>query len=400
MINYKLENISSCDVCPIKVNGDYYAWCEDANNMLVCQCKYPYAFNAEETKCVHMFQGNIFIYIFHYVVLIPAHFYLIVSCTRLYLHKIHVLVKRKQPITCVEKLTIYVKGNVVISGLLFALFFLICKGIREVLFVWCPPRLYNLMDATFYCICACGTLLMYNFSVMTSKTRDNKMRNLLSNLSLCFSALSMLLLFIGTFVENWPKLIHTIFLTYMRAMYGFGLVVGIVYFGRKITYQVTQYNSSRQNNNNRGKLSCSGLKEMKKNAILTVMNYYLKVLSAYIITVIFLTILDNRSMYNDTWNKYTTAKQLVYIIIWRISDYLLLISILRIFEGTTQSKLFPWLHICSNPVVKKMENANDTVVSDVSSYNPGETSQVDIHLYSEQTTPTVARNDTLVHTQR
>ena len=176
MINFKLANISSCDVCPTEIDGDYYATCDEVKNMLVCECKYPFAFNTDKTQCIHMFQGDIFIILCHYVVLMPLNFYLIYSCTRLYLHKIHVLVERKQPSTYVEKLSTYVKGNMVISGLLFALLFVVCKGIRDVLFVWSTPRVYDLLAATFYFICASGTLVLYNFSVMTSKKRDSKMR--------------------------------------------------------------------------------------------------------------------------------------------------------------------------------------------------------------------------------
>ena len=88
--------------------------------------------------------------------------------------------------------------------------------------------------------------------------------------------------------------------------------------------------------------------------------------------------------------KYTKAKELVYLTLWRISDYLLLISVFRMFEGRIRSKLFPWLHICKAVLDKENSTIqSDRVSTDISSYNPDETSHVDIHLHSGQTTSTV-----------
>ena len=99
------------------------------------------------------------------------------------------------------------------------------------------------------------------------------------------------------------------------------------------------------------------------------MNFYLKMLAVYLGIVVFCVVFENRKMYNNTWHPYTKAKQLVFTILWRISDFIVVISVLRIFEGTTSSRFFPWLHICKKESLDSEGNVKKISSYGMSSYN-------------------------------
>ena len=350
-LSYIKNNISSCNECPIEQDHDYFATCDISNKNVICKCKIPFIFNDDQTKCIHVFQDDIPIYFIHYMILIPAHFYLLMSALRLYIYKVKKYYERKKPKHLCEKLLILINGNAVISGILLGILFLLCKGIRELLFVWVKPRSYEILSASFYFLCATGTLLFYKFSILTRGRIKKKLliRKVLCNLSLCFCFIGYMVLVVGTFVKDWPSILTDIFNTYMMGVYALLLIVGIIYFGKKITLQVATYKRSSTIRHMRTS-SFTGLKERKKIQILIVMKHYLKFLGLYLVFNISLVIFDSRSLYNDEWHPYSKQKQLIFIIIWRISDYILFISVFRIFEGTTHSRIFPWLHFCNKYV--------------------------------------------------
>ena len=93
------------------------------------------------------------------------------------------------------------------------------------------------------------------------------------------------------------------------------------------------------------KQKCYNIKNVLRH-----LKHYLKFLGLYLVFNISLVIFDSRSLYNDEWHPYSKQKQLIFIIIWRISDYILFICLIRIFEGTTHSRIFPWLHFCNKYV--------------------------------------------------
>ena len=164
------------------------------------------------------------------MIIIPAHYYLLMSALRLYIYKVKKYYERKKPKHLCEKLLILINGNAVISGILLGILFLICRGIRELLFVWVKPRSYEILSAAFYFLCATGTLLFYKFSIMTRGRIKKKLliRKVLCNLSLCFCFIGYMVLVVGTFVKDWPSILTDIFKTYMIGVYALLLIVGII----------------------------------------------------------------------------------------------------------------------------------------------------------------------------
>ena len=377
-LTYIKGNITSCVECPILQNNDYYATCHVVKNNVICQCKYPFVFNDDQTKCVHFYHDDIPIYLLNYLILIPLHFYLLVSTLRLYIHKVKKLCERKNPTNKYEKVTMLINGNTAISSMLLCFMYLLCKGIRESIFVWIKPSMYISLRAAFYFLCGAGTLLFYNLSIMTTKHNNNmRLKKCLRNFSLCFCCLGVILLSVGAYIKTWPSIVTDIFNQYMSALYALLLVVGIIYFGKKITSRLSAFNSSQSdddtNKNNRTTSSSrsTGARERKKIQILLVMNFYLKMLVVYLGIMVFCVVFENRKMYNNTWHPYTKAKQLVFTILWRISDFIVVISVLRIFEGTTSSRFFPWLHICKKDLESLDSEGNVKKISSygMSSYN-------------------------------
>ena len=122
------------------------------------------------------------------------------------------LCERKNPTNKYEKVTMLINGNTAISSMLLCFMYLLCKGIRESIFVWIKPSMYISLRAAFYFLCGMGTLLFYNLSIMTTKHNNNmRLKKCLRTFSLCFCCLGVILLSVGAYIKTWPSIV-TIFL--------------------------------------------------------------------------------------------------------------------------------------------------------------------------------------------
>ena len=372
--------VANCSVCYTLVNPAYTKdtgiaqlkpGCKVKDGKITCRCGDDrYQFSKERSFCLSVYDGEgAWPYILNYGFNVP----LMVAGTW-WSYKLHVqkyrelLVRTKQragggsrTLPFCRRLTLRVVGNVTLVATSFIGLFVLCKLLRELIFIYLPTTAYDIFSATFTFVVIAGAFIVSAWAHMVGQIlhpgneRSLQIPNLLRNIFVSVSCSHFLVSVVCILVrsrteEAWPQDVYNFMSNYLMMLYALSATLSLIWYGRKIVQILAKLNHDLKMHNSKA--------TAKKRELMVVMRFYLGALGVWL--VFFLALIGGCEILNLEGlgpGAYATCVSL-----YRLSDIAVLLISLRVFEGTIKSTAIPrWLLCQTGPVEE--EDVDSEVLS-------------------------------------